>query len=671
MTMVNDISLELENYGLLANGHVFGNVGAYEILKGWANYTIDPQLEANKTVVDIEYSPLNDNGKVNFSAEIFILRPQNPDRGNQRIFFDYGNRGNKRALQYFNDAVASNDPQTLNHCGNSFLFRRGYTIVWGAWQGDLLTGDNRLTMRLPVASRGQSKITGTVLSEFIATAPGRKTFPLSGQVSTRSHPTVSLNTNNATLTRRRYPEDKQQVISNKKWLFAREEGGVGKDFQGIETALIQSDSHIHLPGTFETGWIYELIYTANDPLIMGLGHVAVRDLISFLKYTKGTSNPLAELKIEKVYGFGRSQTGRCIRDLIYLGFNEDILGRKVFDGVFSHVAGAGKMWLNHRFCNAVVPAGQQYEDHNNIADQFPFSYANSQDHLTGKSDSICKRPATDPLIFHSQTATEYWQRRGSLVHTDTLGNDLIMPSNVRLYFWASAQHVGDPLQGKAKKGVCQNPSNVVQTSMFFRAMLDAMDAWATRDEAPPESQVPKTHDGTLVSMEVWRKQFPKIPGIALPREPNLLPLYYYGPQMEKGIIEQLPPTVQDNAGYMVMVPAVDSDGNDIAGIRAPMVITPLATYTGWNLRDRFFGEGAMHEFSGSTIDFPETDENRYATGDPRPSIMERYIDEAGYLKAVERAAQILIKGRWVLEEDLFRTLELSKNWCSSRHDIRL
>jgi hypothetical protein len=275
------------------------------------------------------------------------------------------------------------------------------------------------------------------------------------------------------------------------------------------------------------------------------------------------------------------------------------------------------------------------------------------------------------LIFHSQTATEYWQRRGSLVHTDTLGNDLIMPSNVRLYFWASAQHVGDPLQGKAKKGVCQNPSNVVQTSMFFRAMLDAMDAWSTRDEVPPESQIPKTHDGTLVSMEVWRKQFPKIPGIALPREPNLLPLYYYGPQMEKGIIEQLPPTVQDNAGYMVMVPAVDSDGNDIAGIRAPMVITPLATYTGWNLRDRFFGEGAMHEFSGSTIDFPETDENRYATGDPRPSIMERYIDEAGYLKAVERAAQILIKGRWVLEEDLFRTLELSKNWCSSRHDIRL
>ena len=167
---------------------------------------------------------------------------------------------------------------------------------------------------------------------------------------------------------------------------------------------------------------------------MGLGHVAVRDFISFLRYEKNDENPLDKIKITSAYCFGRSQTGRCIRDSIYLGFNEDLEGRKVFDGVLSHVAGAGKMWLNHRFCNAVVPAGQQYEDHNNIADQFPFSYALSQDHLTGKSDAICKRPKTDPLIFHSQTSTEYWQRRGSLVHTNTQGNDLAMPENVRLYF---------------------------------------------------------------------------------------------------------------------------------------------------------------------------------------------------------------------------------------------
>ena len=390
--MTQNISLDLKNYGLLADGYKFGKVGSYEILKGWAYIKVDPKLAHNAKVVDIEYAPTNKEGTISFSTEIFILCPADKNRGNGKLFFDYGNRGNKRALQYFNDAVASNDPKTLDHCGNGFLFRRGYTIVWAGWQGDLLPGNNRLIMDLPVARDGEEKIKGTILAEFIASTPGKKTFPLSGQVSTRSHPTISLKTSDATFTRRRYPHDQRELIPDDKWLFAREEGGIGKDFQGLETALVPSHRHIHLPESFETGWIYELIYTASDPLIMGLGHVAVRDFISFLRYEKNDENPLAKIKITSAYCFGRSQTGRCIRDSIYLGFNEDLEGRKVFDGVLSHVAGAGKMWLNHRFCNAVVPAGQQYEDHNNIADQFPFSYAMSQDHLTGKSDAICKRP---------------------------------------------------------------------------------------------------------------------------------------------------------------------------------------------------------------------------------------------------------------------------------------
>jgi hypothetical protein len=404
---------------------------------------------------------------------------------------------------------------------------------------------------------------------------------------------------------------------------------------------------------------------------MGLGHVAVRDVISFLRYEKDDKNPLAKIKITSAYCFGRSQTGRCIRDAIYLGFNEDLEGRKVFDGVLSHVAGAGKMWLNHRFCNAVVPAGQQYEDHSNIADQFPFSYAMSQDHLTGQSDAICKRPETDPLIFHSQTSTEYWQRRGSLVHTDTQGNDLAMPENVRLYFWASAQHVGDPLQGRSTRGICQNPGNVVQTSMFFRRMLDALDNWATNGTAPPENKVPRRTDGTLITIDKWREQFPNIPGINTPNNPNLLPLYDYGPMASQGIISQLPPIIHNEKGYTVLVPAVDIDGNDIAGIRAPMVSAPLATYTGWNLRARFFGEGAMHEFSGSTIEFPETKEIAESTGDPRKSVLDRYGDEFGYLKAIESAAKQLVREQWILEEDLPRILQLADRWCFERHDIRL
>ncbi len=231
--------------------------------------------------------------------------------------------------------------------------------------------------------------------------------------------------------------------------------------------------------------------------MLGLGHVAVRDFASFLKYGErdaaGAPNPLREsgAHIEKAYAWGRSQTGRCIRDFVHRGFNADAEGRRVFDGVLPHVAGAGLMWLNHRFASGVSPAGQQYEDHFNIADRFPFSYAMSTDHLTGKHDAILKRPETDPLVMHSQTATEYWQRRGSLVHTDTRGNDLEQPENVRVYLWASSQHFADPKLKKPGRGVCQNVINVVATSMLFRALLDAMDRWATDGTPPPPSRIPR------------------------------------------------------------------------------------------------------------------------------------------------------------------------------------
>ena len=669
--MTDGITIEITNRRPFANGHAFGTTGAYERLDGWARFVVDPTAAAQSGVTDLDKAPRDDDGLVAFSAELCILQPVTPSSGNRRMFFDYGNRGNKRALQYFNDAVASNDPLTLDHAGNGYLFRRGYTVVWGAWQGDLLSGSGRMTMCLPVARMPDGPVTGKVRTEFIATGPGQTTFPLSGWISTRSHPTVSRDTRTAQLTRRRYPEDPRESVDPDTWSFARVEGGLGMDFQGTERAIVASDTHIHMPAGFEPGWIYELIYTARDPLVLGLGHVAVRNLASFLRYHRSEANPVAAQALEKSYCFGRSQTGRCIRDAIYRGFNADARGRKVFDGVLDHVAGAGRMWLNHRFANAVVPAGQQYEDHDNISDSFPFAYRVSTDHLTGRTDGICKRPDTDPLIIHTQTATEYWQRRGSLVHIDSQGNDLPPPENVRVYFWASAQHVGDPNQGAPKRGICQNLNNVVQTSMLFRGMLDALDRWASTDTPPPESRYPQRADGTLVDMETWRSSFPAIPGLATPRSPNGLPLFDYGPGAADGLLTVLPPALKDAEGYAVLVPAVDADGNDIAGVRAPMVAVPLATYLGWNLRARPYGEGAMHEFTGSTIPLPETEAVRRATGDPRSSIATRYGDAEGYAKAMEKAACLLVAAGFMLEEDIVRTCEMARNWARPWHDVRL
>jgi hypothetical protein len=673
----NKITLEILDCSSFAEGHAFGDTGAYERLFGRAHYAVDPNDAAQAVVTDIDKAPVNGDGLVEFSADFLMLRPKDRDRGNKRVFFDYGNRGNLRALQFFNDARHSNDPRTLEHAGNGFLFRRGYSFVWGAWQGDLLPGDDRLTMRLPVATENGKPISGPVRQEFTPVAP-TLCFALSGRAGTRSHRAVSLDTEKARLTKRRYPHNERIPIPPHEWQFAQVLSGAAVTGESHnrgaeETAIMPSDSFIYMPTGFQPGWIYELIYEGRDPLVMGLGHVAVRDLVSFLKYgeadTAGNPNPLTP--VENAYGWGRSQTGRCIRDFIYLGFNADANGRKVFDGVMPHVAGAGRMWLNHRFANAVSMAGQQYEDHFILADRFPFSYATSTDHLTGRTDAILKRPETDPHVMHSQSATEYWQRRGSLVHTDTQGNDLEQPANVRCYFWSSSQHSSSPLPIVPSKGICQNFNNIVNTSMLFRAMLDAMDAWVTNSTPPPDSRIPTRKDGTLATYQEWRQKFPRIPGQMLSAGPAQLPLLDHGPDVERGILSKEPPEVLNPDGYAVLVPLTDADGNDIAGVRAPMVQAPLGTYTGWSLRERGYGTRAGYEFDGSYIPFTDSQEEREFTEDPRNSVLERYQTPDGYVSAIVAAANRLVAERLMLEEDVERIAREAQDWGRPRHVVGL
>src|SRR6202042_1516369 len=457
--MTSQIELRISERIAFAGDHAFGDTGAYERISGRVHFAVDPHASAQATVVDLDKAPIDDHGLVRFAADFMILRPREMERANRRVFYDYGNRGHKRALQFFNDAPHSNAPITLAHAGNGFFMRRGYAVAWLAWEGDMLPGDGRRVLDVPVASDGGKPITGRIRVEYIADVPGITCFPLSGRIAAHSYATVSLDTHGAVLTRRRYPYDQPEVIPYDQWRFACAEFGVGGETQSVERAVVPSARHIYLPAGFQPGWIYELVYTACDPLVHGLGHVAVRDFISFVKYDKSAANPLRG--VEKAYAWGRSQTGRCLRDFVYRGFNADAQGRRVFDGVMPHVAGAGRKWLNHRFASPIVSGGQQYEDHFNIADSFPFSYAWSTDHLTGNEDAILKRPDTDPLVIHTQTGTEYWVRRGSLAHTDTQGNDLKQPDTVRVQSWASSQNFADPLPRAPSRGIGQNYSNIV------------------------------------------------------------------------------------------------------------------------------------------------------------------------------------------------------------------
>lgn len=672
--MVNKIQLDITERQAFADGMEFGDAGAYERLKAKARYAVDPQAAAQTGITDLDKAPVNTEGLVEFAADVMILTPVDRSKGNGRLFYDWGNRGNIRALQFFQDAVGSNEPISSDHAGNGYFFRRGYAVAFAAWQGDLLAGDGRFLLDLPVAIEDDgAAITGLVRSEFILEQAGVTTQPLSGWSNTRSHPTVSMDTSKAQFSRRPYADAPRELVPADQWMFARNEGGIGLDGVAKQTAIVPSNTNIYLPGGFEPGWIYELIYTGRDPLVLGLGHVVVRDFIAFLKYgdkdDAGNENPLPG--IEKAYGWGRSQTGRAIRDFILNGYNEDASGRKVFDGLLPHVSGGGLMWMNHRFANAVSPAGQEHEVHDNPADRFPFSYAETTDHLTGKTDAILKRPDTDPLVIHTQTATEYWQRRGSLVHTDTKGNDLEQPKTVRIYVWGSSEHYADPMLKSPSFGPCQNLSNIVRTSMLFRAALDNLDAWATDGTEPPESRYPKRSNGTLVTGEEWREMFPAIPGIMLPKGPATLELFDFGSEFENGIINKEPPELIDAEGYSTMVLAVDEDGNDLGCLRAPMVAAPLATYTGWNLRARGQGHGAKHKFTGSTLPFPETAEERQATGDPRPSIAERYGDASDYVSAIRKAAEALVAERLMLGEDVERCAEWAEDWDRERHHITL
>ncbi|MFJ8785283.1 alpha/beta hydrolase domain-containing protein [Streptomyces sp. NPDC102476] len=646
------VRLEVHSRESFAEAHRFPGIGAYEVLTATAHYAVDPKAAANRAIPDLDLVPPDGTGKVCFSGDIEILRPV--EGGRRRLFFDWGNRGNKRALQYFCDAPQTNRPRTLADAGTGYLMRRGYTVVFGAWQGDLLPGDGRLLLDLPVARRGADPVRGLTTAEFIVEEP-TASLPLSRWSSTRSYPVSERGAHTARLTRRRYPHSTPEELPTGMWRFARLQGG-GNELRTAAAAVAPSRCDLHVDGGFQPGWIYELTYEAEDPLVLGLGLAAVRDLVSHLRHDPA----LPAGPVEYAYGWGRSQTGRAIRDFVHLGFNEDLEGRPVFEGLLPHVSGAGRLGVE-RFTNLTVPGGQQYEDHLSPADTFPFAYAETVDHLTGERDAIMKR-ASDPKVLHTQTSTEYWQRRGSLVHTTTDGRDLGFPPNVRGYLWSSSQHVADPSAGAPAKGICSHLQNVVATSALFRAVLDALDAWVSEGVEPPASAVPTVADGTLVTMDAWSRQFPAVPSALPPHEPNEL----YA--VDRSAV---PPVADRSRRYTVLVPAVDSDGNETAGVRAPMVAVPLGTYTGWNTRAPGQGHGALHEFSGSTFPFAATEDERLITGDPRPSIQRRYRDSTDYVARIRAAAEELVARRLLLEEDLERATTAAAGWSAPRHRVEL
>ena len=673
------VRLDLSPPSSAFDGKVFASGGRFELLQGKAYGEVDPKTAGNAIIQDIALAPKNARGMVEYVTDVAILRPADPARSNNVLLFNVINRGNKGALTLFNADVkgALADVNAVKDPGDGWLQQQGTTMVWFGWQADVLAGNNRMGFQVPVARNPDgSAIIGTVRSEIIVQAP-TKTSVLGGGWFTEaghdSYPTA--NTDNAakfadgflpSLSVRVRESAPGVVIPNSQWSFS-------DCAKPAEKAICLADG-------FKPGHLYELIYRARDPKVLGLGFAAARDLGAFLKSqdkdSVGTVNPVVHGRNVKTIITGSSQSGRFIRSMLQLGFNRAEAGGRAFDGAFPHIGG-GLIAMNIRFAQPGRAWGSAV-DHRYPAYDFPFSYARQTDPLTGRTQGVLDRCTADntcPRIFHAATALEVWDGRQALGLTDPMGTrDVADPPNVRTFIMASTQHgpAALPLPKTAPFGVCTQQGNPTPHVWTMRALLTAFTLWVRDDRTPPASMVPRIADGTLVAADQVR--VPEVPansygGTERPAmrflaNHNSLHVYDRGPGYRAGDtsgIETIIPPRERSGTYGVLVPQVDADGNDIGGVRALSVQVPIGTYTGWALfREDLFRDAAC-ELTGSFVPFAATKAERDAVGDPRPSIAERYPTKAAYIKAMREAADRLVTARMLLPEDAYRLLTEAEN----------
>jgi hypothetical protein len=633
------VKIEIDRVESAFGGMSFGSAGPYEKIVGRAFGEVDPSHRLNAEIVNLEHAPRNAAGRVEYWVDFCLLKPTDIRKSNRRILYDAPNRGDKLALVDINDApkgLGSNDPAGTEDAGNAFLMRQGYVILFSAWQGDVAPEEKHMLASFPIATSNGTPIVEAAREEFIF---GHTNSPA---IAPLTYPADSMDQGRATLTVRQHEKYSRVAVPPGQWRY-----------------LSPTRIEIVLTAGFDAGAIYEFIYPARDPIVMGLGFAAVRDVVAFMRYAaaddNGRSNPLnlgtGGPAIDHVIAHGRSQPGRFLREFLHLGFNEASQRRRVFDGVYASIAGSRRIYLNHPFSQP-GRFHRQHEDHLFPGDQFPFTYATRFDPISAKTDGIldrCLASGTCPKIMHVDSSTEFWQGRSSLVVCDERGADIALPDEVRVYLFSSTGHAGAAMfrHSEAFFQPSDNPLNKLNYGALNRALLAALDEWATRAIPPPASRFPRSGDRTLVPpLPKAGQGFPDIPGVSYAGLVNQLCELDYSQQ---------PPRPIPGRDYLVLVPRVDADGNEIAGIRLPDVAVPLGTRTGWNIRSAGFAQGALMVV-GSYIPFAATAKERRAAGDPRLSLEERYPSREYYVKAVARAAVDLQNERLLLAEDVERYL---------------
>ncbi|HKF69009.1 MAG TPA: alpha/beta hydrolase domain-containing protein [Vicinamibacterales bacterium] len=572
----------------------------YQQVTGKAYFVIDPKDPRNAVVADIDKAPRNAEGKIEFTADLLALWPKVGD-GNNVALVDVVNRGSTTAFRL-------NRTAGQNLVGDGFLLKQGFTIICIGWEFDVAARNGAIRIQAPVATDSGAPITGTVRAAFI---PDRRDVTYT-MTDVAAYPPADVNDPTATLKVRDGLSAAAQTIPRSQWTI--------------------SGNVITMQAGFEPGRNYEVSYKAANPPVSGLGLIAVRDITAFAKHE-------AQKHVKYAVGFGVSQSGRFLRTFLYDGMNTDEKGRQVFDGVMAHIAGAARLDVNRRWA---TPTGLGTY----AATAFPFADMAQKDPVSGTTDGLLDNPRArmnQPKIFYTNTGVEYWGggRSAALIHTTADGTkDIALPSNVRTYFFAGNQH--GPSAFPPPEGQGQQKANPTDYWWSMRALVIAMQKWVTDGTLPPPSQYPKLSDGTLVRMSAV--SFPAIPGVQSPKTLTA------GVRMST---ELAPGSAGAGAPLPFLVPQVDADGNERAGIRLPEVSVPLATYTGWNFRNsRIGGTGQLVSLLGSYIPFASTKADRTAKRDPRPSIEERYASRDKYMDAINKAAAGLVKDGYLLPADV-------------------
>jgi len=628
-----------------SGGKSMGDRGAYEEWRGTVYFAIDPANEANRKNVDLGLAPRNATGKVEFSADFRMLVPVDRRKANGALFYEVNNRGGATA------------PRIMDGGADDFLCRHGFIVLWSGWIAEVQPGERRLRLQAPVATDRGKPITGIIRNELVVDRRTERAS-ISHRGKQGSYRPTKRGLAEATVTRRERERDPRLPVPKDEWnLVITDVTAEGRTGQ---LPLVE----LEVAGGLKPGWIYEVIYEAEGPLVEGTGLAGIRDIISALKYGKGDQNPLTgdngKPLVARALAFGTSQSGRCLRHFLWEGFNADEEGRRVLDGVISHVAGGGLGSFNHRFASPTRTNGQ-HDEHLFPADFFPFTYGDETDPFTGKTDGILRRSRASgsvPKVFHTQSSSEYWHRSGSLVHTDPSGKrDSVIPPEVRIYTFGGTQH-GPGSGAPAPPGGGQLRANPADYTPLMRALVVAMDDWVKDGKEPPPSVYPRIADGTLVGWKKSESGWPAIPGVTYPEVIQQPPWLDRGPQWDtKRIATIEPPQVKGQ--YLVKVPAYDADGNERGTLNLPAITVPVATYTSWNLRAESIGAaGELLSLQGGYIPFLATREAREKAKDPRPSLAERYGNFDEYQRRYLEAAKRLIAQRYLLEEDLPRTKAL-------------